>query len=198
MLATHHRFLNYDEKVPEAIVVGIAYGSFDPSINKRLYDFSAPADDASREHGGAPAFHSFVKTELIPEIDRRYRTDPHRRVLFGQSRGGYMVLYSAFTDPDLFWGRIASNSAFDPGKRMFFSQPASATKRDLGLVVTSSERDRQPGRQKALEWFNEWSSRKDTPWQLKTITIENGTHAADVTNSYREGILWLFREPVKE
>ena len=27
-----------------------------------------------------------------------------------------MVLYSAFTDPDLFWGRIASNPTFEPGR----------------------------------------------------------------------------------
>lgn len=106
--ATHHWFLHYDEGVPEAIVVGIAYGSFDPSVNKRGYDFSAAASDASKEQGGASAFHAFLETELLPEIDRRYRTDPDRRVLFGQSRAGYMVLYSAFTDPDLFWGRIAS------------------------------------------------------------------------------------------
>lgn len=139
--ATHHLFLNYDEGVPQAIVVGIAYGSFDPAINKRDYDFTAPADDASNGQGGAPAFHRFLKNELIPEIDRRYRTDPQRRVLFGQSRGGYMVLYSAFTDPDLFWGRIASNAVFDPGRSLFFSKPATASRRDLGLVVTSGERD---------------------------------------------------------
>jgi hypothetical protein len=81
---------------------------------------------------------------------------------------------------------------------MFFAPPASATKRDLGLVVTSSERDRPAGRENALEWFNAWTDRVDAPWQIKTITIEDGTHAADVTNSYRAGILWLFGRKVKE
>ena len=56
ILATYHLFLNYDEGVPQAIVVGIAYGSFDPATNKRGYDFSAPAADATKEQGGAPAF----------------------------------------------------------------------------------------------------------------------------------------------
>lgn len=191
--ATHHRFLNYDEAIPEAIVVGIAYGSFDPSVNKRGYDFSAPAADASEEQGGAPAFQRFLKLELIPEIDRRYRSNPDRRVLFGQSRGGYMVLYSAFTDPDLFWGRIASNPSFDPGRELFYSKPPSSTRRDLGLVVTSGERDRPAGREKAMEWFKTWDARSDTPWQVKTLTLEGGTHAADSTNSYRAGMVWLFR-----
>ncbi len=195
--ATYHWFLHYDEDIPQAIVVGIAYGSFDPSINKRGYDFSAPARDALSDQGGAPAFHRFLKTELIPEIDRRYRTDPARRVLFGQSRGGYMVLYSAFTDPDLFWGRIASNPSFDPGRQLFFSKPAASTKQNLGLVVTSAERDRPAGREKALEWFKAWNARNDTPWEVKTLTIDGGTHAADSTNSYRAGMVWLFRRNVQ-
>ena len=190
--ATYHWFLNFDEGVPRAIVVGIAYGSFDPSVNKRGYDFSAPAADASSEQGGAPAFHRFLKNELIPEIDRRYRTDPDRRVLFGQSRGGYMVLYSAFTDPGLFWGRIASNPSFDPGRSLFFSKPPASTQGDLGLVVTSGERERPNVRSDALEWFRVWDGRTDAPWEVKTLSIDGGTHAADSTNSYRAGMVWLF------
>jgi Predicted hydrolase of the alpha/beta superfamily len=183
ILATQHLFLNYDEGVPQAIVVGIAYGSFDPAINKRGYDFA----------DGAPALQRFLKTELLPEIDRRVRTDPNRRVLFGQSRGGYMVLYSAFTDPDLFWGRIASNAGFDPGRSLFFANPAAASTRpDLGLVVTSSERDMPNLRSAALEWFKAWDGRTDAPWQIKTVTLAGGTHSADSTNSYRAGMVWLF------
>jgi hypothetical protein len=198
ILATYQWFLNYDEGVPQAIVVGIAYGSFDPATNKRDYDFSAAAADATKEQGGARAFHSFLKQELIPEIDRRYRTDPARRVLFGQSRGGYMVLYSAFTDPALFWGRIASNAGFDPGRELFFSKPAASSRSDLGLVVTSGSRDKPKLRKSALEWFGEWEGRTDTPWQLKTITLDGGTHAADITNSYRAGMVWLFGRDGRE
>lgn len=193
ILATYHLFLNYDEGVPQAIVVGIAYGSFDPATNKRGYDFSAPAADATKEQGGAPAFQAFLKQELIPEIDRRYRTDPARRVIFGQSRGGYFVLYSAFTDPDLFWGRIASNPGWNPGRELFFSKPAPATRNDLGLVVTSGSRDMPNLRKSALEWFASWEGRTDTSWQVKTVTLDGGTHAADITNSYRAGMVWLFR-----
>jgi hypothetical protein len=192
ILAPSHLFLSTDESVPPAIVVGIAYGSFDPATNKRGFDFSAPAVDAAPEQGGAPAFQAFLKTELIPEIEKRYRADPARRILFGQSRGGYMVLYSAFTDPDLFWGRIASNPGFDPGRERFFSAPAPARRNDLGLVVTSGSRDRPKSRESALAWFEAWESRDDVPWTLKNVTIPGGTHAADSANSYRAGVVWLF------
>ena len=196
ILAANHLFLNYDDGLPEAIVVGVAYGSFDPETNKRGFDFSAPAPDAGPDQGGAPAFHAFLKQELIPEVETRYRTDSSRRVLFGQSRGGYMVLYSAFTDPDLFWGRIASNPSFEPGRDRFFSPAAPATSNDLGLVVTSGSRDFPELREPALEWFQEWQEREDAPWKLNAVTIEGGTHAADSPNSYRLAMTWLFNRNI--
>lgn len=191
ILAANHLFLNYDEGVPEAIVIGIAYGSFDPRSNKRDFDFSAPAADAEPGQGGAPAFLTFLKSELIPKIEMRYRSNPERRVLFGQSRGGYLVLYSAFTDPDLFWGRIASNPSFTPGRERFYADPSPATKSDLGLVVTSGTRNPSKGRDAAVAWFKAWENRP-APWALKTADIQGGTHAANSTDSYRIGMIWLF------
>lgn len=192
ILATNHMFLNYDEDLPKAIVVGIAYGSFDPETNMRGFDFSAPAADATNDQGGAPAFLSFLRSELLPEVERRYRANPARRVLFGQSRGGYLVLYSAFADPDLFWGRIASNASFDPGRQLFYSRAAAASRTDLGLVVTSGSRDIPRLREAALDWFAVWQGRDDAPWAIKTATIEGGTHAANSPDSYRLGMNWLF------
>lgn len=192
ILAANHLFLNYDENLPQAFIVGIAYGSFDPKTNRRKLDFSAPASDAAPDEGGAPAFHEFLKSELIPEIENRYSVDSERRILFGQSRGGYMVLYSAFEDPDLFWGRIASNPTFDPGRERFFSPPKAASRNDLGLVVTSGSLDRPALRESALQWFDAWTDRDDAPWAVQTVTIEGGTHAANSADSYRVGMLWLF------
>lgn len=193
ILGASHLFLVHDDGIPEAIVVGIAYGGFDPVVNKRSYDYSAPAPDAGEGRGGAPAFHAFLKSELIPEVERRYRADPARRVLFGQSRGGHFVLYSAFTDPDLFWGRIASNPAFDPGREAFFATPSPAMRRDLGLVLTSGERDRPALRAAAMDWSAHWDRhRRDAPWTIEVATIPGGTHAADSGNSYRLGVNWLF------
>ena len=103
-----------------------------------------------------------------------------------------MVLYSAFTDPDLFWGRIASDPVCNPGRELFFSPAAPATQSDLGLVVTSGSRDRPQLRKEVLKWFEAWKDRNDAPWALKITTIEGGTHAADSTNCYRLAMIWLF------
>ncbi len=191
LLAPTHLFLTYDEPVPPAIIIGIAYGSFDPEKgNRRGVDFRPPAADAPE--GGAAAFQRFLADELIPEIERRYRADPARRVLVGQSRGGAFVLYSAFTAPDLFWGRIASNASLTPGEEIFFGPPPAAARDDLKLFYASGERDRPDYREPALRWFDHWRAAPDKPWLLKTATIENGVHAASIGEAYRQGMVWLF------
>ncbi|GAM97607.1 putative esterase [alpha proteobacterium U9-1i] len=185
LLAPTQLFLTYDEPIPPAIVVGIAYGTFDPNAgNLRHVDFRV---------AGSPAFQRFLAEELLPEIERRFRSNPARRVLVGQSRGASFVLYSALTQPDLFWGRIASNPGFQ-SERDFYDQPAApASRSDLSLFVASGERDRPALRADALEWFEHWNAKPSRPWALNTVTISNGTHAASIGEAYRQGMLWLFR-----
>ena len=193
MLAPEHLFLHYDEGLEDVIVVGIAYGSFDPAVNKRDVDF---LEEAATPGGtaGAAAFSVFLKEELLPEVERRFRGDPARRVLVGQSFGGTYVLYSALTDPDLFRGRIASNPSFRYGRVRLFGGAAAGARKDLGLVLVSGERNNAPGREGAAEWFAAWQGRKEAPWALRKVDLPGGTHAADLTNAYRAGMLWLFRD----
>lgn len=122
MLATQQLFLGCDESLPEAIVTSISYGSFDALTNRRGDDYSADAPDARERQSGAPAFLRFLQSELLPQVEGRVRGDPARRVLVGQSLGGYVTLWSAYADSDLSWGRIASNPVMAPGKQMLFDQ----------------------------------------------------------------------------
>ncbi|WGL17872.1 alpha/beta hydrolase-fold protein [Microbulbifer bruguierae] len=198
ILAANHLFLTYDDKLPEAIIVGIAYGGFDAATNRRSYDFSTPAENNQIKQGGAEDFLAFLETELLPHVEEKYRADPQRRILFGQSRGGYMVLYTAMQKPDLFWGRIASNPTLNPGREQFFATPAEASRHDLTLVVTSSAHDIPALRASALEWQDYWANRESTPWKIAFNTTPNGTHAANSTDSYRFGLHQIFAEELQE
>jgi predicted alpha/beta superfamily hydrolase len=192
ILAANHLFLTYDDGLPEAIVVGVAYGGFDPSVNRRNIDFQSPGAGVTAEQAGAAAFQRFLKTELIPEIERRYRSEASGRVLFGQSRGGAFVLYSAVTDPDLFWGRIASNPSITPGIESLLEAAAPAARRDLGLVLASGTRDRPDLQQEAALWVETWQARPERPWRLFAPRIQGGTHSANAPDAYRTGMRWLF------
>ncbi len=195
ILAANHLFLTYDDRTPEAIVVGIAYGGFSPEINRRNIDFQTPGAGVTAEAAGAAAFQRFLRTELIPRIEAGYRSDPARRVLFGQSRGGAMVLYSAITDPDLFWGRIASNPSITPGIESLLEPAAGGRREDLSLIVTSGTLDRPDLQEEAALWLSTWEARPDRPWSLHGVRIEGGTHAANAPDAYRRGLRILFGAP---
>lgn len=192
ILAANHLFIHYDDNIPDAIVVGIAYGSFAPAVNKRDVDFTPPAPGLEPGRAGAPAFQRFLKDELLPRVERAYRADPARRILFGQSRGGSFVLYSAFTDPALFWGHIASNPAFRPGRDLFFGPAPAAPPGERFLIVASGTRDRPQLREDAVAWSAHWLGKADAPWRFQFVGVAGGTHSADSPIAYRAGMRRLF------
>jgi hypothetical protein len=183
-LAANQLFLHYDDAIPEVIVVGIAYGSFAPPQNRRRHDFT----------DGAAAFGRFLGNELIPLVETKVRGDPARRMLFGQSRGGGYVLHSAFTDPDLFWARIASNPTVDSLPSLL-AAPAAAKRRDLHLLIASGSEDDPKWRGPRTAWSIGLAAKQGLPWALRTETIEGGTHAADSSRVHRMAMRWLFRRP---
>lgn len=187
VVGANHIFLTIDDKIPEAIVVGIAYGSFAKPINRRHIDFMPPGPEES----GTAAFHRFLESELLPSVESRYRADPSRRILFGQSRAGAMILYSAFTRPDLFWARIASNPSWVPGREIFYGAPPTASRDDLHLIIALGTKEYPDRRIAAAEWFRYWDARQP-PWKLTRIDIQGGTHSADAANAYRAALRRLF------
>jgi predicted alpha/beta superfamily hydrolase len=191
MLAPQHLFLTYDEGLPEAILVGIAYGGFG-EINRRGFDFRPVLEGGGK--GGSVNFLAMLEKELLPRIDDQYRTDPALRVLVGQSRGGSFVLYAAVERPSLFHGYIASNPGREyPHRTLYGMGKAMADEQTDGLLVLASgSRDRDYLRGTALEWSNTFAKRSDLPWRAQFLNIEGGTHAASLPEVYRRAMLAIF------
>jgi predicted alpha/beta superfamily hydrolase len=59
--------------------------------------------------GGSAAFRRFLREELVPEVERRYRTTRERGIV-GESLAGLFVVETLLTDPSLFTHYVA----FDP------------------------------------------------------------------------------------
>lgn len=181
LLASQHLFLTIDDKLPEAIIVGIAYGGFDPQVNKRDVDYGPRAE----------AFHRFLETELLPRVENKVRGDPRRRVLVGQSYGGAFVLWSALNRPDVFWGRIASNPSFRLNSEQLWANPTRPQQAKPRLLVVSGTLNGAEARDQALRWVQQRRSEAEG-LQVERIDIEGGTHAADLPNAYRAAMRKLF------
>jgi len=100
--------VNATYAVPEMMVVAI------PNTN-RLRDMSPtkvtkgpdgkPAPGLASS-GGMANFLAFIKNELIPQIDAKYRTSPYR-IFVGHSLGGITVIDALYTIPETFNAYIA-------------------------------------------------------------------------------------------
>lgn len=192
ILRTWHEYMTFSGEMPDVIFVGISYGTSDwRAGNNRSHDFTAPS--VERESwGGAEDFLDFLEAELIPGIETTYRTDPDRRVIFGQSLGGQFVLFAAQTRPDVFWGYIASNPALHRNLEFFLEAVPSEPRPEARVFVSSGSNDSERFRVPAIAWIEHWTAMDSLPWTLKAMTLDGQTHFSAPPTAYRSGILWLF------
>ncbi|OJJ14316.1 hypothetical protein BKI52_43335 [marine bacterium AO1-C] len=90
-------------QIPEMIVVGITSQDRirDSSPTNSLIGYNGKKDQALKISGGADNFLKFIKNELIPLIDKKYRTNTYR-TFTGYSFTGLPVLHALFTMPQTF------------------------------------------------------------------------------------------------
>ncbi len=99
-------YLAAQGEIPEMIVVAL-----DSTV--RIRDFTqSDWSSAWVGGGGAANFKRFLSTELIPNIERAYRTNGFR-VLAGHSAGGQFVLYCLTSEPSLFQAYMAFSPSLD-------------------------------------------------------------------------------------
>jgi pullulanase len=104
-------------QVDEACETSIGNGSLRPIIvvgiengPNRITEYT-PWSDPSYGGGGADAYLQAIRDQLIPEVDRRYRTlaGPNFRWMAGSSLGGLVSLYAGLAYSDT-WTRVAALS----------------------------------------------------------------------------------------
>lgn len=98
----------------EVIVVGIAYGGPLRYRLNRTRDYTpthVPDGGYGPEYqevsGGGPDFLEALEEEILPFVDRHYRTLPGDRTLVGHSYGGLFTTWALLTRPGLFQRHVA-------------------------------------------------------------------------------------------
>jgi len=99
-------WLMWDGEIKDLIVVGISYGKGTATWwEKRARDYTQYPDTVYYYYpnaGGADNFLRFIKEELFPTINRRYRTMPDSGTIMGISFGGLLTSYTLFAHPEMF------------------------------------------------------------------------------------------------
>jgi predicted alpha/beta superfamily hydrolase len=108
-----------NDRIPDMILIGISNEG-----SARNY-WSCP-NDSGYVRGGE-TFYNFLKDELIPEINKNYRTNGYQ-LLAGQSNTGLYVMYNFLFYPDLFNAYIVASPMFGWCPEFFLNKTKSFIK----------------------------------------------------------------------
>jgi len=188
----------FDGFIPEMIIVGVTWGGTNPNPDSlRARDYTPTKENRLSQSGGAENFLSFMKKELFPFIDAKYKTDPADRTLMGCSLGGLFTMYTLFTHPDMFKGYAAASPAYgwdrevlyQYEKKYFESNPVLPAR----LYMTIGEVERgAPGFEKLAKHL---ADRNYKNLKLKSKVLENTGHSGTKTEGFGRGMQFVFERP---
>jgi predicted alpha/beta superfamily hydrolase len=187
----------YDGFIPGIIIVGITWGGKDPNPGQlRFRDFTPAVSNQPPGTGNADKFLGFIKKELIPFIDSRFRTKKNDRVLAGSSLGGLFTLYALFTEPSLFNRYFLTSPALQWGNGIILElEKQYAEKKlplDARLYMAHGDLE-YPG---PFERFAEHlKKRQYKGLQLQTRILDHTGHSGTKAEGYTRGLQWVFDRP---
>jgi predicted alpha/beta superfamily hydrolase len=176
-------------QIPDLIIVGV------PNTN-RWRDLSpTPAQDGSPQ--GAEKFMAFFEQELMPYIDKQYRTAPYQ-ILSGHSMAGMFGLNVLATKPDLFDAFVLMSPwllSQDP-KTSVLTKSIKFIKSKTQLskfvyVTLGDEPDLRPSFAELVKAMEQHAP-KNFVW--KSNVVEGASHMSVVGSSVNDGLQAVFAD----
>lgn len=191
-------------RLKEFIIVGISNTVNEDPATARRRDLTPWVMEKYGKSGEAAKYLEFLKGELIPTVENRFRIDPHQRVLSGQSLGGSFGLWVAFTEPSLFSSYVLTSPSIWWAKHALLDVEAgyARTHKDLKakifLAVGQMERPGEctictgdmAGDVQAMA--QRLRSRKYPSLQLRSEVIADTYHETTFPIGLMKGLQWLF------
>lgn len=197
-------------KLEPVILVGLSYAQGEDGMVSRRRDLTPwPNPTLPSPTGGARAYLDFITREAIPLVEGRYRADPARRTLVGQSFGGLFGLWVALTEPGHFESYIlTSPSIWYADEALHALEAAHAAKhKDLKArlyMATGGFETLKPGAndprynktndmvgaQGALA--RRLTSRKYPGLKVRADVIEGTIHDTTFPVGFVHGMTWLY------
>lgn len=185
----------YSGKMRPVIMVNLSYpAGVNPKV-PRARDFT-PTKFTEREvnSGGAAAFLKFLADEVIPYVDKTYRTIPTDRGLLGHSYGGLFALYALEDRPDLFQRIVAASPVAGWDHRFLFKR----AKAKLAHVATPVRLDLSAADANdvtGVPEFEKLLASIDTGKLVHRFTLYPGeNHNSIRLASFPAGLYWVYQD----
>ena len=178
--------LIWGNMVKEHIAISVAYRP--GKANNRSKDFVTTERAAD--------FVKFFQNELIPFVEKNYRTSKKDRTLFGHSLGGQFTLYTLLKAPDTFENYIASAPSVN-ANIMRYEEEFAATHKDfpVKLFLAAGENDHLTiNSRKFVEKFK---SRNYPSLKFDVLYTTHGNHGTIQPSAYIEGLRFVLDRAIE-
>ena len=179
------QFYAATSQMPEAIVVGVRNTNRARDMTPEpVAGFERPPE--ASEGGGASAFLAFLESELLPYLDRSYRTAP-LRVLVGHSLGGLFAAYALGKRPELFTGYVL----MEPSLWWNHGHEADVAREVLGQPVARHARVMLVN---VEPWGIDTTAWGATQPMVRQITVTGETHSSMAVTGMSRAFRSLFAD----
>ena len=189
--------LVFDKVAPEFIIVGLGYAGSNLDYGAlRAWELSPAPFGNDPQTGHAADFLETIEHEIIPYVEREYRTDPAHRVLGGASLGGLFTLYAMYSKPDLFSAYVAVTPAVALNNNWLLDREEKFTRAGGQLhgrlFVSMGENEGAAYLGSILLYNKRITSRRypDLAYQFRIVDGER--HAGMQLESYTRGLRFVF------
>jgi predicted alpha/beta superfamily hydrolase len=188
----------YDGFVPGAIVVGVTWGGTNPNYDfLRVRDFTPSAIKQVPQSGNAPKFLEFIKKELIPFVDSRYRTKKEDRTLMGSSLGGLFTLYALFQETALFNRYVLTSPAigWDNGVIEEYVKNYAPKKSQAPIRLFMAVGGLEGNKNSFEQFADRLKAKKLEGLEIETRVLEGTGHSGGKAEGYTRGLQFVFAKP---
>lgn len=187
---------HYDGFLPEIIIVGVTWGGKDSDYSaSRNSDFTPTVNQRLPNSGGAKKFMEVFRNEIIPFIEREYRTNKVDRALGGSSFGGLITHYALFNTSNLFNAYVICNPSlmYDKGIAFKYEEEFAKSNSELNAKVymVSGEYDNVPAFEKMVNQINS-SNYKGI--HLESQVLKGMGHGGATNEAYARGLLSIYKK----
>ncbi|MBL7699984.1 MAG: hypothetical protein JNK79_17590 [Chitinophagaceae bacterium] len=180
------RMLRQDYATHEPLVVGIGYGK---NQNMRVRDLDPK--------NGGPEFLSFIEKEVMPFIDKTYRTTKEKAV-YGYSMGGMFTTYILFNRSDLFQKIFIGAPGNNGGELMPAAREYFKNHNDLKSKVFIGVGSFEKGVVRNIDSFTTYLNSKKLPdLDINTVITPDAGHGAALAQVMQNAIAYGYCEKHK-
>lgn len=178
-------YTTYWDDLPEVIVVGISQNKNGERINDSFYNETSGFPDESGSQ-----FYDFIGTELLPYLDKTYRTTPFKIIVGHDKTAGYSNFF-LYKDLPLFNAYICLSPEFALKMKERISERLATIERPLFYYLATAEEDVKKFKEDSEE-LNEGLKKIDKPAFNYRFKKFEGSHYSFVLLAIPDALYYIF------